>query len=148
MATASTRAREWLTSCASTTTAPITRSRWRTCTGCVDLAGKGDTPARIAQVHRFADLIGGLHRPGERLVVCGDLNARPDGETLAILAARLGLIELVTAWGFEGTRTSLYTKPERFADYMLVGGQVRVNAFDVLREPEVSDHATLILDAG
>lgn len=123
---------------------PITVAHLR---GLRDLAGKGDTPARIAQVHRFADLIGGLHRPGERLVVCGDLNVRPDGETLAILAARLGLIELVTARGFEGTRTSLYTKPERFADYMLVGGQVRVNAFDVLREPEVSDHATLILDA-
>lgn len=114
--------------------------------GLRDLAGKGDTPARTAQAHRFADLIEGLHRPGERLVVCGDLNVRPDSETLAILAERLDLTELVTERGFESTRTSLYTKAERFADYMLVNDRVRARAFDILYEPEVSDHAALVLD--
>ena len=115
--------------------------------GLRDLAGKGDTPARAAQAHRFADLIEVVHRPGERLVVCGDLNVRPDSETLAILGERLGLTELVTARGLKGTRTALYPKVERFADYLFVNDAVRVKAFDVLTEPEVSDHATLMLEA-
>lgn len=115
--------------------------------GLRDLVGKGDTPARATQAQRLADLIEVVHRPGERLVVCGDLNVRPDSETLPILSNRLELTELVTACGFEGTRTSLYTKPERFADYVFVNDVVRVASFDVLTEPEVSDHATLVLEA-
>lgn len=114
--------------------------------GLRDLAGKGDTPARAAQAHRFADLIDVIHRGGERLVVCGDLNVRPDSETLTILRDRLGLTELVTSRGFQTTRTACYTKPERFADYMLVNDAATVEKFDVLTEPDVSDHATLVLE--
>lgn len=115
--------------------------------GLRDLAGKDDTPVRAAQAHRFVDLIEVMHRPGERLVVCGDLNVRPGSETLAILRDRLGLTELVMSRGHPGTRTSLYPKPERFADYLFVNDAVEVRAFDVLTEPEVSDHATLVVDA-
>ncbi|EFL90888.1 endonuclease/exonuclease/phosphatase [Ahrensia sp. R2A130] len=114
--------------------------------GLRDLAGKDDTPERAAQAHCFADLIDVVHREGERLVVCGDLNVCPDSETLRILQSRLGLTELVTSRGFETTRTALYLKPERFADYMFVNDAVTVAAFDVLTQPEVSDHATLVLE--
>jgi endonuclease/exonuclease/phosphatase family metal-dependent hydrolase len=51
----------------------------------------------------------------------------------------------VTTRGFQGTRTSHYTKPGKFADYMLVNECVNVIDFDVVRDPEVSDHCPLLL---
>lgn len=113
--------------------------------GLRDPAGKRDTPTRRAQAERLIRMIGAVARPGERRVVCGDLNVLPGSETLAMLRAT-GLTELVTARGHAGTRTSLYAKPGRFADYMLVSAEVRVASFDVVAEPEVSDHRALLLE--
>ena len=113
--------------------------------GLRDLRGKIDTPERAAQARAFAGLMGRIHRPGEPLVACGDFNVLPDSETLAVLA-RLGLSDLVTGRGFTDTRTSYYGKEGRFADYMLVTPQVNVGAFDVVADPEVSDHRALLLD--
>ena len=113
--------------------------------GLRDMAGKGDTPARRAQAEALVRLIERLWHPGERLVVCGDFNILPQSETFAILA-RLGLFDLVTARGFTDTRTSHYAKAGRFADYMLATPQVEILGFDVVAEPEVSDHRALLLD--
>jgi endonuclease/exonuclease/phosphatase family metal-dependent hydrolase len=113
--------------------------------GLRDPAGKHDTPARRAQAEALIRLTRTVARPGERLVVCGDLNVLPGSETLATLGG-LGLTELVTLRGHAGTRTSFYAKPGRFADYMLVSPEVRVVSFDVVAEPEVSDHRALLLE--
>jgi endonuclease/exonuclease/phosphatase family metal-dependent hydrolase len=78
-------------------------------------------------------------------VVCGDLNVLPDSRLFQVLG-QFGLSDLVTSRGFTDTRTSFYKKPERYADYMLVTPDVRVLSFDVVREPEVSDHCPLLLD--
>ncbi|MBX3197515.1 MAG: endonuclease/exonuclease/phosphatase family protein [Labilithrix sp.] len=110
-------------------------------------AGKGDTPARIAQAHALVALIRRVWRGSEPLVVCGDLNVLPDSATFSILA-ELGLVDLVTTRGFTDTRTSLYTRPGRHADYMLATPDVAVSAFEVVTEPEVSDHRALLLDVG
>lgn len=112
--------------------------------GLRDLAGKMDTPERAAQAHRFAQMARELGRAGDDLVLCGDFNVEPDSETLRILGA-LGLLELVTTRGFAGTRNSLYQKPARFADYMLVSAGLKEAAFEVVYDPEVSDHCPLIL---
>lgn len=104
--------------------------------GLRDLTDKADTPARRAQAERLTRMVESLHRPGERLVICGDFNVRSDSETLSILS------------GFGGTRTARYAKPQRFAEYMLVKEAVRINGFDVVMEPEVSDHAALVLEVG
>jgi len=109
-------------------------------------AGKGDTPERAAQAERFAGLIEGLAEPGDATVACGDFNILPDSQTLRRLE-RLGLRDLVTGGGFAGTRTARYTKPDRFADYLMVNDRVPVRRFDVLRTPEVSDHCPLWLEA-
>lgn len=61
------------------------------------------------------------------------------------MLAEDGLTELVTARGFEGTRTSYYEKPGRFADYLCVNRADEVLHFDVIRDPEVSDHCPLAL---
>ena len=84
---------------------------------------------------------------GDALAVCGDLNVLPGSETLALLSERLGAAELVTSRGLRSTRTAFYEKPERFADYMFVGGAA-VRSFDVVAEPAVSDHAMLLVEIG
>ena len=113
--------------------------------GLRDLAGKMDTPARADQAHRLKDLAISVADPSDPLVICGDLNFEPGSETFDILAQE-GLTDLVTSQNFPGTRNSLYKKPSRFADYMMVNKNVRVRAFDVVYSPEVSDHCPLILD--
>ncbi|MGV3551223.1 endonuclease/exonuclease/phosphatase family protein [Rhizobium sp.] len=113
--------------------------------GLRDLAGKMDTPARIAQAHKLADLVRAIAEPCDRIVLCGDFNVEPESETFGILA-ELGLKDLVTGRGFTSTRTSYYRKPGRFADYMLVNDRVEVRLFDVVTDPEVSDHCPLLLE--
>lgn len=107
-------------------------------------SGKGDTPARDAQANALLALIERIRPSSEPLVVCGDFNVMPDSKLFYTLAA-LDLTDLVTSRGFTDTRTSLYAKPGRFADYMLTSPQVAVANFDVISNPEVSDHRPLLL---
>jgi endonuclease/exonuclease/phosphatase family metal-dependent hydrolase len=113
--------------------------------GLRDPEGKGDTPARDAQADRLVELIDRIRRPGEALIVCGDFNLLPDSRTFDWLKA-IGLTDLVTTRGFTDTRTSHYAKPGRYADYMLVSSEVEIARFDVVAEPEVSDHRALLLE--
>lgn len=113
--------------------------------GIRELTGKADTPHRLAQADALMDLIGRIRRKGERLVVCGDFNVLRSSETLRSLAG-IGLTDLIVANGHRDTRTSYYRKPDRFADYMLVSPEVDVRRFDVVQEPEVSDHRALLLE--
>lgn len=113
--------------------------------GLRDLAGKTDTPERLAQARKLAELVTSVAVPGDRIVLCGDFNVEPDSETFEILA-ELGLKDLVTGRSHAGTRTSFYKKPGRFADYMLVNDAVDVKRFEVVTDPEVSDHCPLLLE--
>ncbi|MFD2263769.1 endonuclease/exonuclease/phosphatase family protein [Lacibacterium aquatile] len=112
--------------------------------GLRDPTGKQDTPERLTQAERLKALVRSVAAPEDRLVVCGDFNVTPDSETFRILGD-IGLSDLVTARGHTDTRTSHYDKPGRFADYMLVNGILREATFDVVAEPEVSDHRPLVL---
>ncbi|MGD9509193.1 MAG: endonuclease/exonuclease/phosphatase family protein [Geminicoccaceae bacterium] len=113
--------------------------------GLRDPAGKADTAARLVQADRFAALVRAVAGPDEPVIACGDLNVLPGSATFARLGT-LGLRDLVTARGETDTRTSLYRKQPRWADYLLVNGRVRVERFEVVAEPEVSDHRPLLLD--
>jgi endonuclease/exonuclease/phosphatase family metal-dependent hydrolase len=104
--------------------------------------GKGDTPARRAQAERLAGLVTGAREDGDLTVVCGDFNVLPDSETLEILAG-LGLTDLVRD---ADTRTSRYSKPVRHASYLLISDPAAVGRFEIVTEPEVSDHRVLMLD--
>jgi len=115
--------------------------------GLRDLAGKGDTPARLAQAHALVGLIEKVRQKGEGLVVCGDFNLLPGSETFAVLG-KLGLTDLVTTRGFTDTRTSWYPKEGRHADYLLATPEVQIEKFEVVAEPEVSDHRALLLEIG
>lgn len=115
--------------------------------GLRDLAGKQDTPARLAQANRLRELVQSVVQEGDRLVVCGDFNVLPESQTFMVLAS-IGLTELVTSRGHKTTRTSHYKKPERFADYMFVNKPLADARFEVITHPEVSDHCPLSLWVG
>lgn len=110
--------------------------------GLRDPSGKGDTPARAAQARRLAELVEQSRDGDDLSIVCGDLNLLPDSDTFRALAA-VGLTDLV---GTADTRTSRYTKPTRHASYLLVSKTRAVRRFHVQRQPEVSDHAPLLLE--
>jgi endonuclease/exonuclease/phosphatase family metal-dependent hydrolase len=104
-----------------------------------------DTPERAAQARRLLALSDQVSRPGDLRIICGDFNVEPGSETLALLADQ-GFTELVTNRGFAGTRSGHYTKPGRFADYMLIDREEAVKRFEVVYAPEVSDHCPLVLE--
>ena len=110
--------------------------------GLRDSAGKADSPSRISQAHRLADLTTRVRSKGDFVIVCGDLNLTPESETFRILA-NIGLVDLV---GKSDTRTSKYKKPGRHANYMLVSNPERVIQFSIPSTPEVSDHRFLALE--
>lgn len=112
--------------------------------GLRDLAGKMDTPARAAQARRLLDLSQDVSEPDDIKVICGDFNVEPDSETLRLLHAA-GFADLVASHGVSGTRTSHYKKSGRFADYMLIDPAESMRGFEVVTQPEVSDHCPLIL---
>jgi endonuclease/exonuclease/phosphatase family metal-dependent hydrolase len=112
--------------------------------GLRDLRGKMDTPERAMQAQRFLEISRQISQPGDLSILCGDFNVEPDSETLQNLADA-GFTELVTGRGFTSTRSSHYTKPVKYADYMLVNDEGAVKAFDVIYNPEVSDHCPLVL---
>jgi endonuclease/exonuclease/phosphatase family metal-dependent hydrolase len=105
-------------------------------------AGKTDSPERIKQSKRIRDFLDGLTTPA---VLCGDFNLRPDIKSMQIIEH--GMNNLIKTYNISSTRTSLYPKTERFADYIITTPDIRVNQFEVLQD-EVSDHAPLLLDFG
>lgn len=113
--------------------------------GLRDPAGKGDTPARAAQAQAVLAGLSDVAQEDDAVIVAGDLNVLPDSETFAILRAG-GLEDLITRYGITDTRTALYTKTTRFADYTLVNARAAVRSFDVPDQPILSDHRPMILD--
>lgn len=113
--------------------------------GLRDLDGKMDTPARAVQAQRLLELSRYVSEPDDLAVICGDFNVEPASETIALLE-RSGMTELVRRHGFKSTRSSHYKKPGKFADYMLVNQPNAVRSFDVVHNPQVSDHCPLILE--
>ncbi len=103
--------------------------------------GKGDNPERLIQSDKIIDFIRDLKEPK---ILCGDFNLRPDTQSIKKFE-EFGFKNLIRDYGIISTRTSLYTKPEKFADYAFVSGDVQINEFKVLPD-EVSDHAALYLE--
>lgn len=113
--------------------------------GLRDLNGKIDTRERAAQARKLLNMSHQVSEPEDVAVVCGDFNVEPESETLQLLS-EAGFSELVTGRRFKSTRSSHFTKPGKFADYMLISNEKAVQGFDVIYDPEVSDHCPLVLD--
>lgn len=86
-----------------------------------------------------------MRHPGDAVILAGDLNLTPDSAFFRAAHAA-GLTDLVTTRGHTDTRTSLYAKQGRMADYLLVSADIRVAGFDVPAQPKISDHRALVLD--
>lgn len=61
-------------------------------------------------------------------------------------AIQMGPEDPVGGSGLTDSFSSLYSKSERFADYLLVNGPLPVLGFDAPAKPKVSDHRPLILN--
>ncbi len=103
--------------------------------------GKGDTEDRIIQSQNIIDFL--KEQKGE-IVFCGDFNLVPETKSLKMFE-EFGLRNLITENQITSTRTSLYTKSEKYADYVFVSPGIHVESLEVLPE-EVSDHAALLLE--
>ncbi len=102
--------------------------------------GKSDSEDRLRQSENICAFIKNLETP---CIIAGDFNLTPDTESICMLE-NASLRNLIKEYGITSTRTSLYSKPERFADYVLVDPRIKVEHFEVLPD-EVSDHAPLFL---
>jgi endonuclease/exonuclease/phosphatase (EEP) superfamily protein YafD len=102
--------------------------------------GKKDTPERLEQSRKVVEFMQKFDNPK---ILCGDFNLEPETESLGII--KQGLRDLIKEYKISDTRTIHYEKSVRFADYVFVSNDVKVNNFEVLPEA-VSDHAALFLD--
>ena len=78
------------------------------------------------------------------VILCGDFNLLPDTESIKKFSD-FGLRNLIYENNITSTRTSFYTKQDKFADYVFVSEGISVEEFKVLPD-EVSDHSALYLD--
>jgi endonuclease/exonuclease/phosphatase family metal-dependent hydrolase len=118
--------------------------------------GKGHNPERSRQMLKLRDLLRSIVQEHDRVAVCGDFNVLPEDPTISMLEAEFDLRELVSERVRRGeetsTRTSLYFDNPRkrptngYADYMFVSDAAMVNKFEIIAEPEVSDHRPLAVD--
>jgi len=104
--------------------------------------GKRDDAIRLEQSERIAAF---LKQSGDfPKVLCGDFNLRPDTESVRAIEAA-GMVNLITKHEVSSTRTGLYPKPERFADFIFLSHNVEEIGFRVLPD-EVSDHSPLFVE--
>lgn len=103
---------------------------------------KNDTPERLEQSKK---IIAFLQSLDGQIILCGDFNLNPDTESLQMIVRELGLRNLIAERGISSTRTRFYTKPGKFADYVLLSPEIQVQDFHILPD-EVSDHAPLFLE--
>jgi endonuclease/exonuclease/phosphatase family metal-dependent hydrolase len=107
----------------------------------IDKYGKKDHPARDEQSANIIKFIKNLD--GE-VVLTGDFNLLPDTQALKSIED-LGLKNLITENRITCTRSNLYTKPDKYADYTLVSSGVKVKNFEV-PYTEASDHLPMVTE--
>lgn len=104
--------------------------------------GKSDSPARTAQSQKIRNFLDSVDAPK---ILCGDLNLRPDTESINILEK--GMNNLIRTHNVVSTRTSWYEKDEKYADYVFTSPEIIVQNFQKW-DDEVSDHSPLFLEFG
>jgi endonuclease/exonuclease/phosphatase family metal-dependent hydrolase len=100
---------------------------------------KGDTKESLEQSDKILDFLKSFTGPK---ILCGDLNLNPETESIKKLEKNL--VNLIAEYKVSNTRSKFYTRNEKFADYILVSPDVKVQDFKVMNE-HVSDHLPLYL---
>lgn len=103
-------------------------------------SGKGDTPERIKQSEKIKSFLNSVSEPK---IICGDLNLAPNTKSMEII--KKGMKELITENNIQNTRSSLYLKESKHADYMFISKDIKAKDFRVLSDI-VSDHLPLYLE--
>lgn len=102
--------------------------------------GKTDTEDRIKQSE---NIISYIEKLPHDVILCGDFNLYPDTESIKRIEQK-GLRNLIKENNIQSTRTSFYTNPDKFADYVFVTKTINVDSFEIMKE-EVSDHCAMRL---
>ncbi len=101
---------------------------------------KSDTPERLDQSREIVRLLSGFSSPK---ILCGDFNLSPNTQSIRIIEGVMG--NLIREKGITNTRSPLYTKPLRYADYVFTSTNINVIKFEVMQNV-VSDHLPLLLE--
>jgi endonuclease/exonuclease/phosphatase family metal-dependent hydrolase len=101
---------------------------------------KGDTPQRIKQSLRIKRIFDPFKGPK---ILCGDFNLVHGTKSMKMLEEQMK--NLVTDYGLQSTRSRMHKRKQKFADYILVSKDVKVNKFKAV-DAVVSDHLPLYLD--
>jgi endonuclease/exonuclease/phosphatase family metal-dependent hydrolase len=101
---------------------------------------KEDTKESLKQSDKILEFLKTFNGPR---ILCGDFNLNPQTESIKKLE-RSGLINLIRKYNITNTRSKLHTRKEKFADYIFVSPEVKVNEFKVL-DKHISDHLPLYL---
>lgn len=102
--------------------------------------GKNDSLERIAQSKKIKTFIDSINTPK---ILCGDFNLKPNTESIKII--KNSMQDLISEYAITSTRSSLYLKEDKFADYIFSSNDVIVKEFKVLQDV-VSDHLPLLLE--
>lgn len=101
---------------------------------------KHDTQQSIKQMKKVKNIFTSFNGPK---ILCGDFNLRPDTKSIKML--EVDMKNLIIEYGVTNTRSNLHKRVEKFADYIMVSDDVRVNNFEVINK-DISDHLPLVLD--
>jgi len=101
---------------------------------------KGDTKESLEQSDKIINFLKSFNVPK---IICGDLNLSP--KTKSIKELEKNMVNLITKYKISNTRSKFYTRNEKFADYIFVSPDVKVQDFKVLYK-HVSDHLPLYLN--
>lgn len=103
-------------------------------------SNKLDTLGRLEQSKIIVGFFNG--KKGVK-ILAGDFNTKPDIESMKIIENTM--TSLIRKYDIQSTRTSFYTKPIKYSDYVFVSPEVEVINFEVLND-EVSDHSPLLVE--
>ncbi len=104
--------------------------------------GKMDCAERLEQSEKIIDFATHVHHP---CIIAGDFSVLPDTASIKMFEDS-GFRNLIKEYNILSTRTSYYSMPDKFSDYVFVTKDITVTAFSVLPD-EVSDHAPLLIEA-
>ena len=105
--------------------------------------GKGDIPERLIQSQNIIKHAEKFINNDIPVIVCGDFNLRSDTESIAMFNTYFK--NLINMYNVQNTRTSYYTRDEKFADYIFISNDLHEKEFKCIDE-EVSDHAALYVE--
>ena len=101
---------------------------------------KKDSPHRIKQSNKIREVFDKHHGPR---ILCGDFNLRPETKSIKILEENMR--NLIVEYGITSTRSKLHKRTNKYADYVMVSPDIKINRFEAMDE-HVSDHLPLLLD--